>query len=95
MILHGCSFTGGLIEKFSPRYDRRGISDDPAFRELDILSTLGVCRSSGKRDERTSCKEKVSIYMRRNITLLNVLFLPLKVPIISSLINGYRSEWLV
>ena len=58
MTLNGCPFTGKLIEKFGPGYDRRGISDDPAFRELDILSTFGVYRSSGKRDERPSCKEK-------------------------------------
>jgi len=59
MTLYGCSFTGKLIEKFGPGYDRRGISDDPAFRELDILSTLGVYRSSGKGDKRTSCTGKV------------------------------------
>jgi len=47
-----------LVKKFGPGYDRRGISDDLAFRELDILSTLGVYRSSGKGDERTRCKEK-------------------------------------
>ena len=68
MTLHGCTFTGKLIEKFGPGHHRRGISDDLAFRELYILSTFGVHRSSGKRDERTSCiRERVVIWLMSRI----------------------------
>ena len=67
MTLHGSSFTGKLIEKFGPGHHRRGISDDPAFRELDILSTLGVYGSRGKGDERTSCTgESCYLYVKHN-----------------------------
>ena len=55
LTLDSRSSTGKLIEEFGPRYHRRGISDDPALRELGIFSALGVYWPSRKGDERTSC----------------------------------------
>ena len=62
LTLDSRSSTGKLIKEFGPRYHRRGISDDPALRELGIFSALGVYWPSSKGDKRTSCtRESFSV----------------------------------
>ena len=61
-------FPRKFIKKLSPRYYRRGISNNVAFRKHHISAALCVYRPRGERNVWTSCYRKEHTVRRRLVT---------------------------